>query len=294
VVGPATRIEARAVWDLLLFGLNGLIFVLIGLQLRPLATILGRADVAETIWQGLAISAAAIVTRLVWVPIAAWLPRQVPSIAAADPMPPWKNILVVSWAAMRGVVSLAAALALPVSAAGGAPLPFREKLILLTFIFILVTLVFQGLTLAPLIRRLRLPADDSFKREEAYARHQALRAGLRRLNRVIHDLEHADPRIAELRRDYEERLQALAAAEAGHAPSSSLADAAFKRVRHAMLAAEHRKLVRLRDEGAISDDVLIELERELDLEAARHGLGDLRDASVAADDEDAHGPSATR
>jgi Na+/H+ antiporter len=276
-VGPVTRLQGRAVWDLLVFSLNGVIFILIGLQLRTLAQSVGPGELGALAWQGLLVSVTAIAIRLIWVPVASWLPRQIPSIGARDPMPPWRNIALVAWTAMRGVVSLAAALALPLSTADGRPLPLREQIILLTFMVILVTLVLQGLSLGPLVRWLRFPEDRTLESEEIHARDRAVRAALARLEVVMGQASGADEQLADLRRHYEDRARVIAERQAGAPPSSSLADAAFKRARHEALTAERRTLLELRDHGAISDEVLLELERELDLEAARHGLAESRD-----------------
>ncbi|HEX9054369.1 MAG TPA: cation:proton antiporter, partial [Gemmatimonadales bacterium] len=223
-------------------------------------------------WQGLLVSLAAIATRLAWVPLAAWLPRLIPSLRARDPMPPWQAVAVVSWTAMRGVVSLAAALALPLVAADGQPLPLREQIILLTFAVILVTLVLQGLSLGPLVRRLGLPEDRTLEHEEIHARDAAVRAALARLERLQEQEHGVEEELADLRSHYEARARTIAERRADVPASSSLAEAAFKRARYETLAAERRALIDLRDRGAISDDVLLDLERELDLEAARFGL----------------------
>ena len=276
-VGPVTRLQGRAVWDLLVFALNGVIFILIGLQLRTLAQSVGPGELGALAWQGLLVSLAAIAIRLVWVPVASWLPRQIPSIGARDPMPPWRNIALVAWTAMRGVVSLAAALALPLSTADGRPLPLREQIILLTFAVILVTLVLQGLSLGPLVRWLRFPEDRTLESEEIHARDRAVRAALERLEVVLGQAPGAEEQLADLRRHYEDRARVIAERQAGVPLSSSLADAVFKRARHEALSAERRTLLELRDHGAISDEVLLELERELDLEAARYGLAEPRD-----------------
>ena len=244
-VGPVTRLQGRAVWDLLVFALNGVIFILIGLQLRTLAQSVGPGELGALAWQGLLVSLAAIAIRLVWVPVASWLPRQIPSIGARDPMPPWRNIALVAWTAMRGVVSLAAALALPLSAADGRPLPLREQIILLTFAVILVTLVLQGLSLGPLVRWLRFPEDRTLESEEIHARDRAVRAALERLEVVLGQAPGAEEQLADLRRHYEDRARVIAERQAGVPLSSSLADAVFKRARHEALSAERRTLLEL-------------------------------------------------
>jgi Na+/H+ antiporter len=284
-VAPATRLQARAVWGLLIFALNGVIFILIGLQLRTLAQSAGPGELGALAWQGLLVSLAAIVTRLVWVPIAAWLPRQIPAIRARDPLPPWRAIAIISWTAMRGVVSLAAALALPLVAADGRPLPLREQIILLTFVVILVTLVLQGLSLAPLVRRLDLPDDRTLEREEIHARDHAVRAALDRLGQLQGQERGVEEQLADLRRHYEDRARMIAARREEVPASSSLADAAFKRARYETLTAERLALLGLRDRGAISDEVLLDLERELDLEADRLGLASVRGGREGTDGE---------
>jgi Na+/H+ antiporter len=276
-VPPATRLQGRAVWDLLIFALNGVIFILIGLQLRTLAESVRPGELGALVWQGLLVSLAAIVTRIVWVPIATWLPRQIPSVRARDPMPPWQAIVVISWASMRGIVTLAAALALPLATADGRALPLREQIILLAFVVILVTLVLQGMSLGPLVRRLRIPDDLTPEREEIHARERAIEAALGRLERLEARTSGADEQLADLRRHYEERARRVAERREGVPPSSSLSEAIFKRARHETLNEERRALTELRNTGAISDEVFLELEQELDVEAATHGLADLRE-----------------
>ncbi|HEY8105358.1 MAG TPA: Na+/H+ antiporter [Gemmatimonadales bacterium] len=275
-VAPATRLQARAVWGLLIFALNGVIFILIGLELRTLAESVGREELGALAWQGVLVSVAAIVTRLVWVPIAAWLPRRIPVIRARDPLPPWRAIGLISWTAMRGVVSLAAALALPLIAADGRPLALREQIILLTFVVILVTLVLQGLTLAPLVRRLNFPDDRTLEQEEIGARDHAVRAALDRLAQLQSREQGVEEQLADLRRHYEDRARMIAQRREDVPASSSLADAAFKRARYETLSAERLALLSLRDRGAISDEVLLDLERELDVEAEGLGLASVR------------------
>lgn len=280
-VAPVTRLQARSVWDLLIFVLNGVIFILIGLQLRALAQSVRPGEVGALAWQGVLVSLAAIGTRLVWVPLATWLPRQIPSVRVRDPLPPWQSVAIVSWTAMRGVVSLAAALALPLAAADGRPLAFREQIILLTFAVILVTLVLQGLSLGPLVRRLGFPEDRTLEHEELHARDEAVRAALTRLEQLWQQEHGVEEQLADLRLHYEARARAIAERRADVPPSSSLAEAAFKRARYETLSAERRALIELRDTGAISDEVLLDLERELDLEAARSGLATVREGAAS-------------
>jgi len=275
VVAPVTRIQARAVWDLLVFVLNGVIFILIGLQLAAFRQAVTTDEFGSLFWQGAMVSATAIAVRLVWVPIAVCVPRLLsPSLRARDPIPPWSHIFLVAWTGMRGIVSLAAALALPLTTAAGAPLPFREEIILLTFAVILSTLVLQGLTLTPLIRRLDFGDDDGLEREETHAREQAAQAALERLNELAGERWAVPEQVDRMRAQYVQRARRFS--QLGDAECSPEAAAAQRRLRHEALVAERRVVIRLRDEGVISDEVLHRIEHELDVEAIRIGLGEHR------------------
>jgi CPA1 family monovalent cation:H+ antiporter len=203
------------------------------------------------------------------------IPRALsPALRRRDPYPGWRPVALVSWIGMRGIVSLAAALALPVSTAAGTPFPFRDEIIVLTFAVILATLVLQGLTLTPLIRALRLERDDTLELEEAHAREAAARAALTRLDQL--------DGASWARREQIERLRAVHRQRAERSSPLRLGDgdaevrAAYRRLRHETLSAERRALIGLRDRGIISDEVLHRLELELDVEATRIGLGEVR------------------
>ena len=156
-----SRIEGVNVWNSLVFVLNGLIFLLIGLQLPSITRQLGDTSLGEAIWYGLVISFVLVLTRLLCTlgasPFTSFMSRLV---TVADPNPGWRNPLILGWAGMRGVVSLAAALSIPLLISEGQPFPHRNLILFITFIVILVTLVFQGLTLPWLIRKVE-PGDKS-------------------------------------------------------------------------------------------------------------------------------------
>jgi CPA1 family monovalent cation:H+ antiporter len=195
-------------------------------------------------------------------------------------MPSWQALFLIGWAGLRGIVSLAAAMALPLTLADGTPLPFRSELILLTFIAIFCTLVLQGLSLAPLVRWLRIPPVDDPAREELRARSQAARSALLRLDELEREPWAEPSTLTVLRGQYEDRLRRAAEAETGDGAASLLAERVAKRARFESLLAERTALVGLRREQAIGDEILVALESELDLEAARHGLADLRGAEA--------------
>jgi monovalent cation/hydrogen antiporter len=276
-VAPATRMQANAVWRLLIFVLNGVIFALIGLQLGAIREAGLSADLRTLVRLGALISIAAIVIRLIWVPLAVVIPRYVSrALRARDPIPPWPWILLLSWIGMRGIVSLAAALALPVTTATGAPFPYRDEIILVTFAVILATLVLQGLTLTPLIRFLELGEDRTLELEEARAREDAAKAALARLDELAGTPRAGREDVDRLRALYTQRIRRASPIELGADAGAARALAAFRRLRHETVSAERRALIALRDQGAISDEVLHRLEQELDVEAMRIGLGETR------------------
>jgi CPA1 family monovalent cation:H+ antiporter len=275
-VAPTTRVQARAVWDVLVFVLNGAIFILIGLQLASLRPEVGPGELTPLLWRGAVISAVAIAVRLVWVPLAAIVPRLLwPPLRRRSPMPPATQIFLIGWIGMRGIVSLAAALALPLRTVGGAPFPFREEIILLTFGVILVTLVLQGFSMAPLLRRLCVREDATLADEEHHARHEATRAAFARLDAVAQEGWALPKQVAQLRTRYQQRLAHASTIDGGPAGTPEDA-AAYRRLRHETLSAERRRLIAMRDRGEISDEVLHRLEWELDAEAVLIGTGELR------------------
>src|SRR5262249_17529089 len=170
---------------------------------------LGAHKAWELLMYGAAVSAVVIFVRPLWVFPAAWLPRWLsPRLRQRDPMPPWKHLAIVSWAGMRGVVSLAAALALPRSFPDGRPLPERDLVVFLTFCVLLATLVFQGLTLPALIRALRVhaPPDDSLERR---ARVRIAEAALAHLGQTAQERKHTATALQVVTGHYQERLRHL-------------------------------------------------------------------------------------
>ncbi len=277
IVSPATRIQGRAVWDLLIFLLNGVIFILIGLQLAALRADISTERLGSVMLGGALISVTVILVRLGWVPLAAMLPRVLSaSIRKRDPMPPWPHIFLVSWIGMRGIVTLAGAMALPMTINSGAPFPFRTEIILLSFSVILSTLVIQGLTLTPLIRRLGVAEGSAWEEEEIQARRHAAGAALSRLNELKEEAWPKPDHVDQLQGHYGKRLDDISSNGAVSPETIQETNEALLRLKEAALVAERSALIRLRDEGTISDEVLHRLEQELDIEALRLGLGERR------------------
>ncbi len=210
LIAPATRLQVYGVWEVTVFFLNSFLFVLIGLQLPSILHDLSGRSAGDLALYGVAVAGAVIVTRIVWVPIFTYLPRfMFKRVRERDPYPPWQAPALVAWTGMRGAVSLAAALALPLTVNGGGPFPERELIVFLTFCVILATLLVQGLTLPALIRRLDIH-DDGEVRAESKARLKAAKAALRRLDELREEEWTRDETMDRMRAMYEYRSRRFA------------------------------------------------------------------------------------
>src|SRR5579862_9830995 len=266
-----TRLQGDGVWRILTFMLNALLFGLVGLQLRPILDSLSGLSAAKLIADGAMVSAAVIVTRLVFVYPTIYLPRLLSRrLRTRDPSPPWQYPTVVGWAGLRGAVTLAAALALPLTTSSGAPFPERDLLIYLAFSVILVTLVLEGLTLPALIRVLDLRDDGVETSEEVKARIFAADAALARLDQLSGEAwvrEDTAERMRGLYRFRKSRFSSRFDENDDGAIEQRSQD--YQRLRRELLDAERRAVVDLRRQGRINDDVMNVVQRDLDLEDAR-------------------------
>jgi Na+/H+ antiporter len=271
IMSPTSRLEGGAVWNVVVFLLNGLAFILIGLQLPTILEGLGEYTSGELLLYAAAVSLAVIVVRLLWVFPATYLPRMAfRSIRERDPAPPWRSVAVLSWAGMRGVISLAAALALPTTTVLGDPFPARDLILFLTFCVILATLVIQGLSLPFLIRALGLEDDGSVEREEVRARIESADAALARLEVLAEEEWVREDTAERVRGMYGYRrsrfvARKMGADEDGYEERSQ----AYQQLARELLAAQRDALVPEADEGTISDEALHRIERDLDLEETR-------------------------
>ena len=267
---PNVRLQAWAVWESLTFALNGIVFVLIGLQLPFVLSVIRGYTIPLLLLYGGGFSAAVILIRLLWTFPGARFAYLIRSRVLHQKVstPPARQVFVVGWTGMRGVVSLAAALSLPVALRNGTPFPGREMIVYLTFSVILTTLVLQGLTLPPLIRFLGLSEPTTGPNcEEWEARRIMLSTALSHLEETR--LEAA-PEIVEVYDDlaghYRQRLSQYEAVD-GDSPSSLLVQ--HLRLSLELLHVERETALQLRGQGRISDDVLRRIERELDLSEAK-------------------------
>jgi Na+/H+ antiporter len=256
-----TRRESRAVWTFIEFVLNSLVFILIGLQLNGILERLGHYTAGHLVALAVTVSLVVILARFLWLFPASWLPRRIPAVRRRDPMPPWAHITVLSWAGMRGVVSLAAALALP------AAFPERDLLVFLSFCAILATLVVQGTSLEWLIRRLGVeePRRTTMSDQEAAARMLVAHAALQEVERRAEDL--LSGAIAkDLLAEFRDRVRLLAGIDQG--PVAAERAARLEARLHAVRAGRDR-LLQHHDEARLEEALMSRLVEELDLEELR-------------------------
>ncbi|HVH67531.1 MAG TPA: Na+/H+ antiporter [Gemmatimonadales bacterium] len=268
-VAADTRVQNNGMWEVVVFVLEGLIFILTGLALRPIVGGLSVAAALELARAAALVSIAVVVARLAWVYVAGnfrWLLG--PRLRPRQARPRWQVLTIVGWAGLRGGDTLILAAALPTVTAAGSPFPGRDAIIALSYAVILVTLLGQGFTLAPLLRWLgvRETGEDE-QREEITARLRTTEAALQRLDELAAEPWMHPDALSHTRQHYQHRTRHLR----GHADGvledrMEAKSRANLRLARELLAAERQELVRLRDEGAISDAVMRTVQRELDYE----------------------------
>jgi len=266
-----SRLQAGPVWEMIEFLLNGFIFLLIGLQLPEVLRRLSGRSIPQLIWYAVLISLAVILLRILWVFPAAYLPRLLfKRIRDRDPHPAWQNVTLVAWTGMRGVVSLAAALALPTTVESGAPFPGRDLILFLTFIVILATLVLQGLSLPGLIRWLGVKDDRAAEKEERHARLKANQAALARLDEIAETSTFNLETLQRLRVEYEDRIRQLEVCDPQDGDlGNRLFSSDYERLVQETLLVERKTILQLRNERIINDEVLRRVQRDIDLAEAR-------------------------
>ncbi len=265
------RMLVRPVWETIGFVLNGFIFILIGLQLPEVLHAVSEYSVRQLAAYALVISLAAIVVRVLWVYPTAYLPGWLSrSIRARDPYPAWQHVMIVAWTGMRGVVSLAAALAIPFTLADGSPFPGRDLILFLTCVVIVATLGVQGLTLPKVIRWLRVTDDGADEREEREARLKANQAALARLNELAKSRPLDSDVAQRIRGEYEDRIRQLELQPSsdGHAPHRLFAPD-YEQISREILEVERQIILQLRNEHVINDEVLRRIQRDIDLAEVR-------------------------
>ena len=271
LVTPQTRIQLFAVWEILVFVLNSVLFILVGLQLRTVLDGLeGQSAGDLAAWAAIAVGTV-VVVRFLWVPVGVVLPRVLSRrVRESEPVPSWRNTFLVGFTGMRGAVTLAAALALPRVTDAGDPFPARDVIVFLAFCAVVATVVVQGLSLPPLLKVLRVEPDGSAEHEEAKARMLAAKAALERIDELAEEDWVREDTAERMRGAYQYRRDRFKARfddedDGGYDRRSS----DYQRLRRELLEAERHALLELRRRGVINDDVMHRVERDLDLEDAR-------------------------
>jgi monovalent cation/hydrogen antiporter len=270
-----TRLQGEAVWEIVTFLLNALLFTLVGLQLRPIVTSIANHSAGKLIAYAAVVSGTVVAIRILWIWTASHLQwRILPFVRDPSRMPTHGALAVISWCGMRGAVTLAAALALPLTTDDGL-FPDRNLVIYLAFAVVVVTLVVQGLTLPLVVQAVQLPMDMEEDEEEALAWTWAADAGEARLMELAREEWVPEDVVRRMRDVYAFRRARYGArsdeSDDGGFEKRSMAS---KRIRRQLLDAERDALVDLRRSGRISDMIERRVRRELDFEAARLGEGE--------------------
>ena len=261
VMMPETRVKVRAFWSALAFLLESLLFVLVGLQLPRILDALAPRSLGEYVLPALAVAVTVMAVRMAFVLALAAIRARLPDVVE-EPLPRGER-LVVGWSGMRGAVSLAAALAVPLAVDG------RDVVLLVTFATILVTIVVQGLTLPLLVRACGLDRSVLEERQEQEARLHAAEAALRRLDEAGAQDEAPDTTVERLRTTYTEHAERAAAELDDHGVETEDSSEAYSELRAMTLAAERDAILQLRRDGKLSSDAARRLQHEIDLEESR-------------------------
>ena len=272
LIPAATRLQGIFFWDLVVYYLEGLIFLVMGLQARTLIERMNEFSPQELAFGIFLVVGVAVISRFIWVFPAVYVPRWLsPALAKRDPSPPWQWAFLLAFVGVRGVVSLAAALGLPFYTASGAPFPYRDLILFITFGTIVVTLIGQGLLLPRLVLLLRLNCDSIVERErereaEHRARRDALKVAKLRLDELANGNDIPEGVLSSLQTRHDYRASRL------HHPSSKAAGpemaALGLSLRSELIEDERKYIFGLLQEGRITDEFRRRMERELDLEEA--------------------------
>jgi monovalent cation/hydrogen antiporter len=271
IFSQQTRLQAKGAWNTVIFILNGIIFILIGLQLPRIINSIHEYSLSTLLGYGAIVSLAVVIGRIIWVIPGTYGPRVLfKSIRQQEPKPSKRLVALVGWSGMRGVVSLAAALALPFTIAGGSePFPHRNLIIFLTFSVIFSTLVIQGLTLRPLIKMLGIKSDGKELEDDHAARLQIASSVIEHIEEN-YSLSLAAEVLNQVKTKYEIRIQRLRkdqSTEPVKINDEQISN--FHKIQQELLRLERQIIISLRKEGKISDEVLRQIEYELDLEETR-------------------------
>jgi CPA1 family monovalent cation:H+ antiporter len=269
ILSGRMRLQALPVWEMVTFILNGVLFMLIGLQLPQVVRALPPGVVTRVAELAILFFLLIVLVRFAWMFGATYLPRLLSETFRRKNRAPWRNTALIAWIGMRGADSLAGALAIPFVLPNSQPFPGRDLILLLTFCVIFATLVLQGLTLTPLVRWLKIADDHVTEKEERLARLKANEAALARLEELA-SLNRASPNVVErLRSEYEDRIRQLRCEVPDEESVSRLFSEDFEELAGEVLQTERDTVVQLRNEEAINDQALRRIQRDIDLAEAR-------------------------
>lgn len=268
-----SRMNIYSLWETLTFLLNGFVFILIGLELPVITAGLENYSISEAIIYGLIISLATIIIRIIWVFPGTYIPRMLfKKIRKTEPYPGWKSVFLIAWSGMRGVVSLASALAIPLALPGGESFPHRNLILFIAFVVILVTLVLQGLSLSPIIRRLGIEVDEEPEKVQQLAMRIRLAESVLAFLDTNYAAETKSHEVYKRVRDRYERMievakKRLATEETEEEKAAFLPH--YRQMLLEIVEVRRRELNHYRHTGEYNEDLIREREWELDLEEAR-------------------------
>ena len=273
LISPATRLQGVFFWDFLIYLIEGMVFLITGLQARALLDDIAGSSKSDLALAAMVVSIAVIVTRFVWTFPATYLPRWlIPSLRRKDPAPPWQWPFVIGFTGVRGIVTVSAALAIPLATESGAAFPHRSRIIFLAFVVILMTLVGQGLMLPAVIRWLGLANSGRRERqasrtEESRAVRQALEAAIEQLGALAAEQQLPEDIVRPLRAYYREHLTAVEHRHDGNEHHRRLVELSDD-IKLRLIEAERQLINRLYREGKLEDEGRRQIERALDLRVA--------------------------
>ncbi len=275
ITSSKSRLVGYTVWETIIYALNNIVFLLIGLQLSTVVETLREYALSDLLLYAAAITVVMMAVRMAWVFPGAYLPRVLSKrIREHEKRPLPNGVAFVGWAGMRGVVSLAAAMAIPISLPDGSAFPMRDMVVFLTFAVIIFTLVVQGMTLPRVAKFLRLRHDNSEQHEEFMARRASLQMAIDKIDHHKNTQSHHKSVLEAIEGDYNLRLESL------HSPNESQEDfqmhaciEAHHDLHQQLLELQRQAVLDLRQTKKIGDEVMRRLIRELDLEELRHKSG---------------------
>jgi Na+/H+ antiporter len=269
VLSGRMRLQAVPVWQMVTFILNGILFMLIGLQLPQVICALPPGSTMSAAKLGALILLALVLVRFLWLFVATYLPRLFSKTFRRKNPAPWQQTALIAWTGMRGADSLAGALAIPFLLADGSPFPGRDLILLLTFCVIFGTLIVQGLTLKPVVRWLRIVDDHVTEKEERLARLKANEAALDRIEDMGSSGQARQESVERLRSEYADRIRQLSK-DASHEESlRRLYSKDFEQLAREALETERETVIALRNQDTINDEVLRRIQHDIDLAEAR-------------------------